>query len=319
MAQLGEGQKPLAIYRDRRAPKRWGLNQWGGDLHGRGIVAGPCYLMLNSVERSESRSLRLTKVATPNAKAEPVLLQIQYSMLFDPKVADAVVGYEVRADAAIDEQGKALTPQKHWVMPVFPSQEQVSGAMVVEVPQAPNKKIRSLQGTIRLAVVTETQPWEIDLRENPTAQKTFDIAGAQKTLSFIDTSELNGLLQITFGIKGGPAPAERWFGNGKLGAIVLPLSDPNILQRSMRFLDAQGDEIYMTGSSTDNVRTADNRLIEGANLKFNRLNPDDIEHKPVKIIFNVPTEWREVDVPFEFKDLPLPCHALQVLAARDTA
>ena len=172
-------------------------------------------------------------------------------------------------------------------------------------------RLSSLKGTARLAVLTKTERWEIDLKATPKAEKEFKSGAAQVKIRLESvTPRANGngwTLNVVQERKAVGTP--RIFKTRERnGGMRLSAGDYSSIQRAFHVLNEQGSRIHSGGLSSNGteangVQTTNMEISVGTNFG---VEPRAAKSPPAKLIVDVPLELREIQIPFEFKDLPLP-------------
>lgn len=217
-------------------------------------------------------------------------------VLTDPKfrVAPNTTIY-VEITAAVDEKGQTL-------------QHEQGGASFVQSPVLwdlqinldgrgdAGKKLASLKGVIKAAIITKSERLEVpDLANAGPVSKIIKTPQGNETYHLIDLAQNGNQIEVTFGVT---RPTQ---------AAPLPDEDINVqqlrnarqdLSSFTRLLDAQGRDIPYVSSKVNGEATTliFARQTEGANATS----------APKRLVLDIPVEFRELQIPFEYKDLPLP-------------
>lgn len=279
------------------------LSPWSHAQAGRGIDAGPCRVAISylSVSRSHSVSLAEGAKADPN---ESRSMHLQGSLQVDPRLRSRILGmlWDVTAR---DDKGRAVKEEHNYSQPWLRDNDGGWMSLQLGAPE-PDAKALTLAGAMRLAVVTKSEKWEVSLDAAPGTQKEFKGAGLEATVRFdgMEARRRNWEAAFTWTRKAvGP---ERIFkGTGEHGQSAR-LSDWNALHGAVRLVNDEGETVASSFSFVEEEVKDGARVLE-ADVSARRPRQGDIEKStPVRAIVEVPLEWREITIPFEMKDLPLP-------------
>lgn len=215
--------------------------------------------------------------------------------LVDPKIRVAPnTTINVDITEAIDDKGQELPHEQ-------------GGASFVQSPVLwdlqinlggrgdAGKKLARLKGIIKAFVVAKSERWELnDLANAGPVTKTIKTAQGNETYRLVDLAQDGKQYEVTLGIT---RPAQ---------AAPTPDEDVNIQQLRnarqdlgslTRLLDAQGRDIPYLSSKVEG---------EAVTLIFGRQEGENAAGAPTRLVFDIPLEFRELQIPFEFKDVPLP-------------
>lgn len=263
----------------------------GGDdsLLGMAAYSGPFMVVANSVTRSSSIALGRDK--TP-AKS----LGVQISVYAEPKLNVMGHDYYLRLTEATDDRGNSL---------LIPGQYGAYGSMgqdtscrwtlgtSLAIPDNLGTRLVRLKGFSRVLMQTKSQTWEVAADAVPTS----GAAGPAPAKSIggrkYVVEELKGTgdayeLKFTLLREGPAGRVEEWQQYGR--GVRVSLVDAQGRSLAGRGYNGGGSEEKLTYTYTF-ARDLDTGVKAGP---------------PVKVVVEVPTEAREVEVPFEFRDVPLP-------------
>ncbi len=290
---------------------------WQPVSAGRALNLGPCRLMLSSVQLSHSLSRSLDPAADPrlNPKAEGPeaqdSLSLTGSLRIDPRLAPRIEGLLWEIREARDDTGQALKPDDSYDSPSLDGNPVPDANFSLSAPVGAARRLSLLRGVMRLAVLTKSEPWEIPLAVDPTAtlkaQRSFKSDEAQVSVRFDGiTAHPNGWSAL-FHLERKEAGPRRVFKSQGENGQSASLGEDNDTTRAIRLLASDGHELlhYSSNSRSGEENGARTLDIE-VNIERNGEQKDLEKTTPAKIIIDIPLEWREVQIPFEFKDLPLP-------------
>lgn len=218
----------------------------------------------------------------------------------------------LRIDEAVDEKGNALRFDVD--VPGFEPLFAVPGTVRLNLnlfgyagwsDDGAAHKIRRIRGVIRLFFVSASDTWEVaDPLHSLPATKTLNLREGreQYTLGRLEKTNDNAWNTTATVIRQVPKEPPGLVARVPYGSRRLQRSDLlfNILTDSLSLNDAGGIP-HPTGSSASGGSFE--RWI--CSTSFPGLNAAT-GPPPAKIVWHIPLEWKEVEVPFEFTDLPLP-------------
>ncbi|HVF09295.1 MAG TPA: hypothetical protein VNA16_00740, partial [Abditibacteriaceae bacterium] len=293
--QMGRADKSMLTLRaktgDENAENR-------DNMAGPSVVSGPCLVIAQRIDRSQTISLRLNR-PQPAQKSER--MNVEFTVFVDPKLRVRRNASKLKLEQATDEQGNSLLPPG--MMGRFNDVGSYFGAFQAASPlnlsaqltPGPGTRITKLKGTLRLSVETKKEVWEVpDILQARDIAKTITKPGGNERYLVQEVKQRgqNYEVHVIVSRAGRDDRDER--GEGRINHNIFS---------SLRLVDAQGRELQPSGSST---RGGNNELT--GNISFTRPqggNAGDVG-EPVKLVWDIPTESKAIEVPFEFTDLPLP-------------
>ncbi len=257
----------------------------------------------------------------------------------DPKIKASNLRCEV--EEAMDDKGNDLRPSNEEAAVLLNgiggSYSDGSGGATLNIPirsrQDMGKKLVRLRGTLRFSVVTKNQHWETTDLETPTAANIWR-DGNEFTVQFKGLTKTANGWEVGFDAEGRGQRLrqlwDQWFsGFGERGGIFGG-SDFQV-----QLVDDKGETLVSSGGVTRASLGGDNKPSKPVSPGDSPL-PADITNqvytefarrnfgqafmlngnmfggnaaamgRPAKLIVDLPIERREVVVPFEFTNLPLP-------------
>jgi hypothetical protein len=274
------------------------LRQWdtglklvaaGGQDMGPEVVSGPFLIIANRIARNESIDLGGARTASSD-------FAIAVTAFAEPKLRLLRAGYMARLDQATDDKGNSLVPERG-LEQAGNGYTTASGGMwsfqiKLAYPQHDaGKRIVSLKGAIDVALQTKFQTIEIgDITSARNVSKT--AGGVRAVVQELKHNGEQYELSITIYPDGfAPRDWER---------VQQSLATPDL-----RLVDDRGVPFMRSGFSS----SGGNDRLE-ATMQFVK-NPwvnaaGRAMGEPSKLLWNIPTESKEISVPFEFVDLPIP-------------
>jgi len=222
----------------------------------------------------------------------------QVMVLLEPKMRVTRYAYQPMIDEAADDKGNNLVPPRDgdsgWSS--NSQQTQINLGMNLKYPaKDPGTKIAKLRGKVRLTVAVRTEPLEFTDLTGEKEQTLTTPSGRRLTVTSVKPlTDGNGdnrqyVAQVT--MYRDKLDQEKFNEQMYNPGIVL--------------LDAQGRELQY-----QNVRDTSNNGTEAKLSIFDyRLSADeggDDVGVPTKLVWDTTTQTRDIDLPFEFKDMPMP-------------
>ena len=265
------------------------------ELAGPTADAGPMRFVINKAERM------------PTAPNQPAEANITISALLDPRLRPLSWGVLLPAK----DQGDASTfrpmstgvpiYQNGWPVRVGNSSLTTFTAPVA-LQAGDDKRIGKVAGTLRFQVVTKSEKWEIaDPLKIADATKIIEVdeSGVQTRVRLVINEVQpygdNYLLWFSF-----QKPAPLRF--RQLSAIE---SVP-----AFRLIDDKGRAFYRTDTPSHAYERDD--TVAGFAREFSPFHPltgGEEAGAPVRLVVDLPTVVKTIEVPFEFKDVPLSSNA----------
>ena len=214
---------------------------------------------------------------------------IQLMVLPEPKMRILQGSTSAGITEAIDENGRSLMPPalqtEHMQVPYSPFW--FTHCQLLPPPDA-GKRIATLRGSLRFIVQTRVESGRID---NPLAAKNAEamVAGRRFVLKELVQTGDKYVVSMT---------AQR----SALNANEFTGASPPI---QFRLLDAQGVPLDRIGLPQMRGGTPEQAEIE---LQFQRPGSaaGPSAGAPARLVWDIPIDSREIEVPFVFKDVPLP-------------
>ena len=246
------------------------------------VISGPFLVVCGYINRSHSIDLNQAKNVRRSCT-------VQFLIYPEPKMRVLQGTHTVRIDEAVDEKGNTLAipglpPDMGFNTNTWPWN--MSASLMPQVNTG--KEIARLRGAGRFIIQTRSEQAEIGDIQNARGV-TKMVAGKKFTLKEVRKQGNQYVAMITL-FRAGWTPNE-W------NYMMYP-------QQTFRMVDARGVPLMRlgNGSSGGGVDQMD------IDIQFQRQNWNGTENagEPVKLLWEVPVETKEIAVPFEFRDLPLP-------------
>lgn len=287
---------------------RWGgeagywLGYRGGDrtlLSGAQSVSGPFLLLAHHIERSETFSLALGMGSRePRGRR---FLQIGLLLFVDPKLRVGRVG-SLRLEDAVDESLQPLlgdnTPREQSLY--GSSAIPVEGVIGFSLPAKRGRRIQRLMGTLRLTALTKSERWEIPAGATSAAaipKVVADPAGGDRTFTFQALRQSEG--PPGYEIELSYTAARPPVGNTSF------TPDAGDVFTEIHLFDAENREWRRTGGNV--AGGGDGKQVRYRFYgSFVAGTGERAPGPPVRLVWEIPVEYREIEVPFEFNDLSIP-------------
>jgi len=206
----------------------------------------------------------------------------------DPKI-DILQVLSLHVDEALDENGKLLVPKQDWGGEIGSIAGTLHlGAQFLYSPDI-GKRIARFRGSFRFALCTRREAWEVnDIRSakdvvHKMALGTYIVKSVENPAT--DATEYLVKIQI----EGTASPSS-------------PLFSGEAISRSIRLVDAIGREYTSAGSGGMRM----NGHLEWGITFRDAGNAGQKLGPPSKLIWQIPVEFKEIVVPVELSDIPLP-------------
>jgi hypothetical protein len=285
--------------------------QWGGQ---NGMVLSPdndgsprgatqlATPLLSIVAKTISRTHTVNFKPTLEAGKTPPetpSMTLQTVILLDPKLRLLNNATKAAVNEIVDDKGKSLKGDQDeiWVYGESPLQWQMQ--VPLKYSATMGKKIARLQGSFRAFVIARHEKWEIpDVMKAKGATKTVKIGNRDETYTLEEIVKEGDSVRIKILLKReleiAPPSAQNTPEAQQLKYARRDWS------RWMRLSDAKGNTYqgYNSGGGEEEM-----------NFTFNshQQYPDDEKAgEPDKLLIDIPLEFRQLEVPFTFKDLVLP-------------
>jgi hypothetical protein len=259
------------------------------ELAGPTMDAGLVRLVINKAERVQ---------ATPDQPGEA---NITISVLLDPRLRPLSWGVLLPAsdkgDASTFRPMSASVPiyQNGWPVRVGNSSLATFTAPVA-LRAGDDKRIGKVAGTLRFQVVTRSEKWEI--------AAPLKIADSSKTVE-VDESGVQSRLRLVINeVQPHGDNYLVWFSFQKPAPLRFGQLSGIESVPAFRLIDDRGRALYSTGTpSLQRLGTTTAYVREFS--PFHPLTSEEEAGIPVRLEVQVPTKVKTIEVPFEFKDVPL--------------
>ncbi len=220
-------------------------------------------------------------------------LPIVGMFLFDPKVRPLSNPMQVTITGAVDEKGVAITSEPAHAYSQMPLMSSLQIPLKWRADMG--KKLVRLRGNLKCIVMSKREVWEIpDVLNAKETSKTVRGPDGDEIYTFLGVQKTGNQYQVRVKIE-------------RPQALIHPNQQPDAQQflyarrdvgRLMKLQDANGRNLgWQGGGGGDDAIVTHFAELQDAGEK---------SEAPQKLILEIPLEFRELEVPFELKDLPLP-------------
>ncbi|HEY1684250.1 MAG TPA: hypothetical protein VGG19_05780 [Tepidisphaeraceae bacterium] len=218
-------------------------------------------------------------------------MSLEMTMLAEPKLMILGHAYVPHIQTAIDDIGNSLESRRGMFRgfnPMFVQGMNADSSHVwmcglqLQEPNDHAKKIARLKGTFRMAMANGFETWTIpDVLKVQSLTKMF--GAASYSIDSITQDNTNYVVRIS-GVRSGTNVDDSFLGLGQIDMV-----------------DDKGQSLQRRpmggGGATGRLQYT---------FSFDSNDPMHPAGKPSKLIWKVPTATKIVEIPFEFRDLPLP-------------
>jgi len=283
---LAVKEKPFwNVIMELQQQRGMGLQDINGQLRlmegDRGIHAGKVFGGLCVFPQSITRSRTANLQAEPGGQLQPEQMSLSFTALLDPRVAVSN-SRAPEVTKVVDDLGNVLHEEPEEAAPVrwnnFGQPTHTWGQSVqLTIPQKPGRKIASVQGRLRLVVQLATEKMEVTEVEKK-INTPLNIGSRTVTFQQFEPQPDNN--SVRFNMQASAQPRINQPGT-ELDAANAPVT--------VAFIDSTGKFIWGQTIQGGSGGSFGGQFVP-----------------PLKVVLSAPTKLREVTIPFELKDLPLP-------------
>ncbi|HYE19088.1 MAG TPA: hypothetical protein VEA69_11625, partial [Tepidisphaeraceae bacterium] len=256
--------------------------QWGGPS----VVSGPFLVVANRIQRTNS-----VEFATPDNVQRECTLTL--TALAEPKVRVVQSSYNVNVREAVDENGNSLVADGQASYGMSSGQQWMWNlqARLAYPDKNPGQRLVRFRGSMKFLVQLDSEVFEVT---DVMTAKPVERRIANRRIAFKQAKKQNENqyeVQVTLHRDG--MPQAEW------GAMSSSAHGVKLLDKDGRALSSNG-----WGTSSDGQKLEFNWTF-GRQQHFGG-GDGGKPGEPYRLTWEIPTETREMEVPFEFKDLRLP-------------
>jgi hypothetical protein len=246
------------------------------------VVQGPFLVVATQITRTQTEMLA-------NGGGSSSDFSMQMMVYSEPKLHVLSSSAAVTLEEVTDDAGNSLVPTS------LDNRGYYGGAggcwnlfAQLKFPDHPGKTIARFKGSGGFLIQTRSQ--QVQIPDVKNVHEITRVVGDMPIL-FHDLKKNAGTWQLRFGANPQAFGPNRW---GQLQQSV---------QQNLQLLDDKGQPLDHRGmSSSGNNNGVEFTLMFSADARPNGGSSGD----PAKLFWEVPTASREIRVPFDFKDLPMP-------------
>ena len=251
-----------------------------GRLDGQGVSSGSFYMVASQVEHRST--VDFMRSSSPDHN-----VTVRFTLFAEPKLPVLMVPNEVTLEAVTDETGNSLSPTgpRRFVPDYSGASWMATVSARLGYPPGSGQRIAKIKGYATVVLCEKSEDFVIEspLTAGPTSKV---IQGAEFQFKGLKKQTSGSGLDASFAINM-DAPFYRVF------------RDYSNYSRQVRLSDAQGRTYGVGGSGTGGGGPG----VFAFNIHFY---PNNNAGAPAKLVATVPLDMKEIRVPFEFTDLPLP-------------
>lgn len=250
-----------------------------------GQVAGCFYVTPTYCSRNHS-------IDYSNPANASVGFSLQMAIYIDPKLKVLRNDYQLNVQQLVDEKGNALAVPQGVGGMGYSSGPGFRRDLNVQLAYKPDigKKIAHLKGAANFLVLSKSESWEL-ANVLTLKDQVRNVPFGKCTVKAV-TKSSDDQYKVEVVIDNPPAMA------GQAEAA----GDYSTVQQCMRLVDAAGRSYMVGGGGSSGSPTRREHQYYFYRNRGGNAAPGD----PAKLIWDIPLETREITVPIEFKDLPLP-------------
>jgi len=260
-----------------------------GMLRGPNVVSGPFMVVAQQVFRSQTADLA-------NGGGTQSEFYIRFMGFSEPKLRIMQASSEMQVEEAIDENGNSLAPGNNTVNSGFASGINGAWSFIARLrfpAENPGHKIVKIKGSLPIVLQTGYEAMEV---EDPLNKKNI-----QKTLGGV-RFEMKDLVKnadhYTLRLAATMSPENY----ARIQGLIYNMGGGG---SDMKLVDENG-QAYQASSKnvTQNNNTFEATIdfVPGPSRRAKQKTPGP----PVKLTLKVPTETKNISIPVEFEDIPIP-------------
>jgi hypothetical protein len=256
----------------------------GGGVQNDGIsqVHGPFLVVANQISYSRTRSFA--------GHGDQTQCGINFSIFPEPKLNVLHGGGAITVEEAIDDHGNSLTPTGNERMRFFGGFAGYGGWIYapLEYPKKnPGSRLVRFKGSTTFIIQTESE--KIEIKNLPDLHQTTRLVHGLQ-LTFQDFKKKGDTWQLRIHVNQPNFAGTEW---------------PQLIegvQTRLQVLDAGGRQLDHRGMNTSSNNNAADLTLDFAPSNGFDGRPTG---QPTRLFWEVPTKTRDINLPIEFKDLPL--------------
>jgi hypothetical protein len=278
------------------SPNEITLSKEGTQLGGPAVNRFPCIILIDA--------LRGTRTLYTDTRAPEANLNILFQVLVEPKLYTLPASFRFDLTEAQDETGRSLLADARAMVNTHYRSGRFALGIQVEnlvLPAQAGRRLSKLRGTLRFLVRTKSESWQVpDILRVRNLTKTVVTAHARERYEVTEAVEEDDRysvikVKVTRERLTAPGHDEEQAIDGEIPVLF----DHNVAG-FLRVVDAEGKQLTPSGGEIGN-----NERELTVDFQVSRIAVGP-RGKPATLIWEIPLEYKEVVIPFEFNDLPLP-------------
>lgn len=253
---------------------------------GRACQRGPVLLVADRLERTHAVAF-----AKPGNVGETC--EIRFNLFIEPRLGVLRRSEKLVLTEAVDDKGHALitgdVPEAPLICEMGCSDDVKA---TLPLPEGTGKRLAHLKGILRLSVQAKSRTWEAPVAVGQLAA-SYEIAGRRMVVESVERDKL--LYALDWSVFRNGTGDRQW---SKMCEIMLPKAP------GVRLMDAQG--LFDFRYDRSPAESDGDHLTFHFDFRKDRRKDHQQPSDPVKLVWEEVQETREMTLPFEFTDLPLP-------------
>jgi hypothetical protein len=244
------------------------------------VSSGPFLVSLIGLHRASTVDLRKPKDVQRTFYAK-------FTVFCEPRFRFLRAPLTAKIEEAVDDKGTSLVPKKADASPMnFVTSWVYNLEGRLDYPKEAGARIAKLRASATFIAQTKSETIEVaDPLTSPNASRS--VAGRKVVIKEVRRGAEE--YEATVALVRDGLPAEQW-------------ENTTFPGNALRLVDAEGKQVVARGFGLGG-RSDESTFV----FKFEKEPPRGSRiGKPVKLVWEIPTETREVPVVMEFKDLPMP-------------
>jgi hypothetical protein len=249
------------------------------------VTHGPVTIALSQVHAARGTTVLLAQPEHPQTQ-NSLLVVGRFTM--DPRLMLLNYPQSLHIEEAVDEKGNSLVAGQR-AQAAWANGSSNGGELKIGLDNPPNrgKTLARLKGTFVFTAATRWTHWEVPVtNQRDNIVKTIAMQQGDVTYTMRGVKPYDNLYELVLAVNGPKFVTDR------VGST---------LTQQVRLEDAARHALPQR-SSSGSLEGATYLLTE----KFSNQNAADMVGEPTTVVVNLPTEIKNIEVPFEFTNLPLP-------------
>ena len=230
-------------------------------------------------------------------------LNLNCTLFADPKLQWQSNGLAVHLTEAVDDKNQSLLPEND--SDIYSQGIPLDMNLQLKAVDTTGGNLKSLRGTFHGAVAFVSENWQVsDVLHAKNVEKIITAGDSTTRLELQDVQPKGEAYVVTLVIsQSGTANQQR----ARLSTGKQIWMGDNFYNK-MRLVDDQGRDLQLREQSSNSDGNPETRITTYTATFYPNRNGGDDEHSeaPTKFILPIASDWRELIIPFEFKNVELP-------------